>query len=558
MNNINYSNFEAHLDYRLKNATKKHKSGQFEAARVDYEVIYQNSPLNYKILNLIGETYFEEKKFQESKYYFQKSLKIEKDFFLASLNMAHCFLKLNEFQNALKFFEQCIRNQPHNTNLHSDIAFTYKKLKMFKMSLEHYNISISLNPSIAGLYNNRGNVYFELKQYEEAIIDYKKAIEIIPNYYECLSNLGSALFKLNKTSEAKNYITQSLSINKLYPESYMNMGMLKIAENKINQGIKYIDKAISIDDKNNQYKMNKSMALLLKGEFVKGWELYETRLKLPYNINFAPTCEEKRWNGKTNLKNKTILLFCEQGLGDTIQFIRYINLLIEFKANVIIQVQKTLVNFFNQLNAQVKIITKDEDVYFDFFYPLLSLPYIFNTNLKNIPNKFGYLNADKEKISLLKKDIKSDKKRIGLVFSGNNNHANTLNRDIRFNEFSKLISNDYKFICLQKDVNDYDLIDLKLNSNIEWPIDYISEDFSNTAALASTLDLVISVDTSIAHLCGSMGINTWLLIPINNDWRWMKNKSTTPWYSSIKIFRQSKIGIWDDVIESINKKLTLL
>ena len=550
MNNLEYSNLEASLDFKFKNALKKHRNGEILLAQGDYYFILQNSPRHYKALNLLSETYFQQNNFKKSKQLLEESLSIQHDVFDTLYKLAFCLMKLDELNEALVYYKQCIYLQPKNFILYADIALTYKKLKKFDEAIENYNISISINPTLDKLYNNRGNVFLDLKNYSKAIIDYKKAIEINPNYYQCLTNLGNSFLKLNLIDEAEKTLEKSIFLNNFYADSHLSMGMIKVVRNNLDEGISDFNKAISIDNNNAQYYMNKSMALLLKGEFTEGWKFYEWRLKLPNRTDISKLNDKQRWHGKKNLENKTILLICEQGLGDTIQFARYAKLLFNKKTKIIMEVQKPLINFFRQLEPEIKIISKGEKVNFDYYCPLLSLPYVLNLNDPNIP-KTKYLTPNIKIVKKLEKNNLNKKMKIGFAFSGNNNHENTLNRDINFKEISKIISDDYQFFCIQKDISEKDLFDMKENQKVIWPVNYLSEDFSNTAALISTMDLIITVDTSLVHLSGSMGIKTWLLIPYNNDWRWMKNITYSPWYPSVKIFRQSKLGIWDDVIDKV-------
>lgn len=255
-----------------------------------------------------------------------------------------------------------------------------------------------------------------------------------------------------------------------------------------------------------------------------------------------------------NLTNKTILVWWEQGLGDTIQFSRYISMLTSLGAKVTFEVQKPLLSLFtNQTSYSVTSETENNSN-FDFQVALLSLPKLFNTEIKNIPNPTALYIAPKKILKWNKKVKLSNKNlNVGLAISGNPNHKNDSNRSMSLSDLSPLLDCG-NFFLIQKELNGIDINELNTNKNIKFLGDQIN-DFVDTASIIINMDLIISVDTSLIHLAGSLNKNSYLLLPWCPEWRWLLDRTDSPWYPSIKIFRQQSLGSWDSVIQDIKNNL---
>ena len=306
---------------------------------------------------------------------------------------------------------------------------------------------------------------------------------------------------------------------------------------------------------------NKSLSLLLQGDYENGLPLYESRWE-SWNVSeiagkrfFA----EPAWLGAESLQDKTILLYAEQGLGDFIQFCRYVKLVAGLGANVILEVPEALTCLMKGLDGISQLVTKGEELpFFDYQCPLLSLPLAFKTNLDTIPNPSRYINLDNypNKIMEWKARLGSKlKPRVGLVWSGNPNHKNDYNRSILLMDILPFLPNQCEYVSLQKEVREVDKLTLDSNPHILNFAGHLN-DFLDTAALIDNLDLVISVDTSVAHLSAALGKESWVLLPHVPDWRWLLDREDSPWYPSMKLYRQTSIGNWSSALERVKSDLS--
>jgi len=332
--------------------------------------------------------------------------------------------------------------------------------------------------------------------------------------------------------------------------------------NRVEEAIASFKQAVSIKPDYAEARWNLSLAQLLDGNFEQGLLGYEWRWNSEELLKFIGVRKvflQPLWLGEESLKDKAILLHAEQGFGDTIQFCRYAQLVAKLGAKVFLEVQPPLVQLLNSLEGVNQIIANGSELPdFDYQCPLLSLPLAFKTTLENIPSPLGYIKNDKEKLIKWQAHLGEKlKPRIGIVCSGSAAHKNDRNRSLTLSKLVEHLPSNYEYISLHKEVRDIDQQVLMDRSEIKH-FGNILEDFSDTAALCGLMDLVISVDTSVAHLAAALGIPTWVLLPYNPDWRWLLDREDSPWYSSMKLYRQTKIDDWTSVFEKIKSDLRSL
>ena len=329
---------------------------------------------------------------------------------------------------------------------------------------------------------------------------------------------------------------------------------------RLDEAIAHHDKALSLKPDYQDASWNKSLSLLLQGDFENGLSLYENRWasEKVSEIVGKRFVDGPTWLGKESLHDKTILIYGEQGLGDFIQFCRYVKLVAGLGAKVILEVPQSLTGLMKGLDGISQLVIKGEELpFFDYQCPLLSLPLAFKTNLDTILSPSGYINLDNypNKIMEWKARLGSKlKPRVGLVWSGNPRHKNDHNRSILLRDILPFLSNQFEYVSLQKEVREVDKSTLDSNPHI---LNFSShlDDFLDTAALIDNLDLVISIDTSVVHLSGALGKKTLLLLPYVPDWRWLLDKDDSPWYPSIKLYRQTFIGDWNSVLDRLKLDL---
>ena len=468
----------------------------------------------------------------------------------------------NLYDEAILYFNASLRLAPKNSITWSNLGNVYLKLRNYDESIIRYDKSIKLDPEYDGAWVNKGNALQELKRFDEAIAHYDRALSMNPNYFEAWSNKGNALREIQRFDEAIAHYDQALSINPNYFEAWSNKGFTLHELQRFDEAIAHYDQALSINPNYFDALWNKSISLLIQGDFENGFSLYESRW-LSYKASEAAgrrSFEKPTWLGKESLEGKTILLYGEQGLGDFIQFCRYVKLVTGLGAKVILEVPKSLASLMENLEGVSRLVIKGQELpAFDYQCPLLSLPISLNTSISSIPGYIPYLAVHPNRVAEWSLRLgEKRKKRIGLVWSSMSNFKDDSKRSLMlFDLIKALPSERFEYICLQKELKDCDKECFENYKNIRFFGDELI-DFSDTAALIENIDLVISTCTSIPHLSGALGKETWLLLSYVPDWRWLLGRDDSPWYPSIRLYRQEAAGKWDEPLKKVSADLISL
>jgi tetratricopeptide (TPR) repeat protein len=394
------------------------------------------------------------------------------------------------------------------------------------------------------------------RRHAEALASFDRALAVRPDYAEALYNRGVTLQELKRFTDALASYDRALAVRPDYAEAFYNRGNALKELQRFDEALASFDRALAVRPDYANAHWNESLVRLLTGDFVRGWKKFEWRWKNeslnPSPRNFA----QPLWLGEQDIKGKTILLHSEQGLGDTIQFCRYVPLVAVRGARVLLQVPESLQNLTATLAGVAQVIGPTSQLPdFDLHCPLLSLPLAFGTRLDTIPSATPYLSASSERVRSWNISLGSKyRPRIGLVWSGNPEHKHDHNRSIKLRTLLQLLDIDATFVSLQKDIHADDATVPKDRSDLLHFGDKL-KDFSDTAALVSNLDLVISVDTSVAHLAGALAKPVWILLPLLPDWRWLLNRDHSPWYPTARLFRQHAAGDWSSVVSDVGVEL---
>ena len=385
-------------------------------------------------------------------------------------------------------------------------------------ALEKFQAALALEPNNPVILNNLGVCFFSLDLFEEAIQSYKLATVLEPRYVEAHNNLGNALVKLFQHEEALQCYDQALALDPGYPEAYWN----------------------------------KALVLLQLGRFSEGWVFHESRWAKPSFQPIVRHFPQPIWDGSFSIAGKTLLLHAEQGLGDTLQFLRYVDLVLALGARVVLEVQAPLVPLFNGLCAVEALIKQGGPLPpFDCHCPLMSLPLAFQTTLSTIPSAVPYIKPSSEKERFWAEKLGPNSQlRVGLVWSGDPRHQNDKHRSIALADLLTALPPGFEYVSMQSEIRDSDRHALKGGNDL---VHFGSElkDFSDTAALCAQMDVVICVDTSVVHLSGAMGKPTLLLLPYNSDWRWLLERTDSPWYPTMQLYRQTQLGSWQSALEKV-------
>jgi hypothetical protein len=314
------------------------------------------------------------------------------------------------------------------------------------------------------------------------------------------------------------------------------------------------DRAVALQADFAEAQYNRSLALLLSGDFENGWLGHEWRWRNAQRLSIGQrrSFSQPLWLGNESVAGKKLLLYNEQGLGDTVQFCRFAKSVANLGASVFLEIQAPLAGLLESLDGVSRLLVEGSPLpEFDYQCPLLSLPLALKTTLETIPAAAGYLRCNPAKVAQWRTRLGDRRRpRIGLIWSGNPQHGNDRNRSIQVARWIEHLPREFDYVCLQKEVRAVDAAVLAANP---WISRFESElhDFSDTAALCECMDVVISVDTAVAHLSGSLGRPTWVLLPFDPDWRWLLGRSDSPWYRTAKLFRQQAMGDWNGVFVQV-------
>ena len=473
-------------------------------------------------------------------------------------NFGVVLCELRRFSEALARYDKAITVKSDYADAHFNRGVTLQELKRFEEALASYDRAINLRPDYAEALSNRGNTLKEMKRLDEALASYDRAISVRPDHAEALSNRGNALHNLKLFDEALASYDRAVSVRPGYAEALCNRGNTLKELKRFDEALASYDSSVRAQPDYAEAHFNEALCRLLIGDFDRGWEKHERRWGTKQLGNIKRSFSQPLWLGHENISGKTILLHAEQGYGDTIQFCRYVPLVAERGAHVILEVQKPLYELMSTLTGAAQVVSKGDPLPdFEMHCPLLSLPLAFGTRLETIPAKMPYLYASSQIVKNWAARLGSKRcPRIGLAWSGNSSHKSDSNRSIGLQSLLPLLDIDAAFVSLQKDVRSDDLSVLKEQKDI-LHFGEALKDVSHTAALISNLDLVISVDTSLAHLAGAIGKPVWVLLPFIPDWRWLLDREDSPWYSAARLFRQSERGDWGSVFGKLERELKL-
>ena len=463
---------------------------------------------------------------------------------------------LNQLDQAIASYDQALSIRPKYVEAHYYRGVALQALGQPEAAIAGYDEALAIDPEFAEAYSNRGVALLAVKQLDAAVESFDKAIGINPKFAEAYTNRGVALHELQQLDAAINNYDKAIAIRPDYVEAHTNRGVALLALRQLDAAIASYDSALSIEPNYAEAHFYKSFALLLQGNFEAGWQEYQWLWKTKKSAPKLRHFSQPTWSGAEALIDKSILIHSEQGLGDMIQFCRYVKALHDLGARVILEAPAQLVGLLTGLEGVSELVIKGDPLRaFDYHSLLLALPLAFKTNLATIPGTQPYLRSDRNKVDQWANRLgPKTKPRVGIVWSGSTEHAIDYNRSIALSTIVPYLVEGFEYVSLQKEVRDVDRNTLERHSNIRHFETEIT-DFSDTAALCELMDLVVSVDTSVAHLGGALGRPTWVLLPFVPDWRWLLDRGDSPWYPSVKLYRQTGAGDWDEVLATVSEDL---
>jgi tetratricopeptide (TPR) repeat protein len=536
-----------------------HALRRFEEALASYEQALRARPGYIDAFYHRGVTLHTLARFDEALASYDRAIAEQPQHAEALSNRGIALHELKRFDEACVSYDRAIALQPEYSGALYNRGVTLHALKRFDEALASYDRAVEIRPDYAEAFNNRGNTLLEIKRFDEALLSLNRAIALRPNYAEACYNAGIALHALKRFDEALAIYDRALAARPEYAEALSNRGNTLLELARFHEALASYERAVAIRPDYAEGHWNMSLLLLLTGDYCAGWREYEWRWKNEglglVNRNFS----RPLWLGESKIEGKTILLHSEQGFGDAIQFCRYVPLVVARRARVVLEVPAPLVGLMSSFDAVTHVISaSDVRPHFDLHCPLLSLPLAFGTSVESIPADVPYLTAPSDRVRRWSLTLGPKRRlRIGLAWSGRPTHRNDLNRSINLGSLLPLLDLNADFVSLQRDVRPNDVEILKDRSDLMHFGDKL-ENFTDTAAVICNVDLVISVDTSVAHLAGALAKPVWILLPFVADWRWLLQREESPWYPTARLIRQTSPRNWSDVIGRVVVELRQL
>ncbi len=504
---------------RLVEAVRHHQAGRLDDAARLYDDILKSSPRHPDALHLSGLIAHQRGRHDRAESLIGKAVQFSPDNPAYTNNLGTVLLALHRPQEACALFRR----------------------------------ATELKPDYAEAHNNLGNALQKLGQWEDAVAAYRHVLAARPRYAEAHCNLGSALRKQGRLEDAQASYRRALECKPDYATALSNLALVLHEQARYEAALPYYDKALALDPDHAEAHANRAVLLLLLGRFAEGWREYEWRWKVDGFTSSPRDLGRPLWDG-SELNGETILLHAEQGLGSAIQFVRYGSMVAKRGGRVVVECPRPLFGLFSVLTQGApapvwRLVVRGEPLpEFDLQAPLMSLPRILGTTLDTIPGAVPYLAADPAAAAAWRERMQpAERPWVGLVWAGNPRHMNDRNRSMPAGSFAPLAQQaEGSFFSLQVGAAAQDGRTLPIH-------DLGAEigDFSDTAAIIANLDLVVSVDTAVAHLAGAMARPTWMLIPYVPEWRWLLDRADTPWYPTMRLFRQRAPGDWRELMDRV-------
>ena len=577
---------------RLRRAVDCHRAGELEAAQRAYADILEEMPGQPDAAHLLGVICRQTGDYADAERLIMQAIQGDPAAALYYVSLGDVFQATGKMENAIRCYQQALKLNPNLVEALCNLGNALREQNDSQGAVDCCRKAISLNPSLPELYNNLGLAYFNLKNYESAAACYKRAINLRPNFVEAYTNLGNvyrdeknfpaaisqyqAALSLRPQNEAANYnlgllfqmqqdlgqarvcYQNAIALNPANARAYNNLGKLYYDCNELEPAMDCYRQAIRLEPRHADARFNYSLALLMQGEFAEGWDAYEWRFKRRQWRKIYPhRLKGPRWDGSI-FRGRRLLVHGEQGFGDVIQFIRYLPQVKSLGGEVILEVRPELGELLQNYSGVDKLVAMSFDSPppqdYDCHIPLMSLPQIFGTRLGNIPAQIPYLTPDPVKVGFWKQCLKDTAFRIGLVWAAKPTYAHR--KTCPLEAFQPLLNcSRVRIYGLQKGPaagQTAHLAGAMENLGAEF------ESFADTAGAIECLDLIISVDTAVAHLAGAMGKPVWTLLPYAPDWRWMLAREDSPWYPTMRLFRQPRQGDWQSVVDAVMRKLVEL
>jgi tetratricopeptide (TPR) repeat protein len=542
----------------LTEAMGCHNAGEISRAETLYHAVLAQDPGNLAALVYLGAIALGRGDGAAAMSYADRALMHGRDHAPAWNIKGLAAARLGQAREALDCYERALRLDPGSFDAAANRAAALFSLRRFDEAVKACRLLLRARPDFAAAHCILGNALFESGRLEEAIPSFDAALIHAPRMAEAHNGRANVLRRIGRIEDAIAGYSAAIGCNASFAQAYNNRGVAWQFLRRYEEAVADYDAAIALSPDNADAHWNRALVLLLRGDYENGWPAYEWRWKSTALRHTARTFAAPQWRGE-DITGKTILIHAEQGLGDTLQFCRYVPLVAARGARVVVQVHMALSNLLAKLEGAAQVITAQDAIPpIDVHCPLLSLPAVFHTTVDTIPAQVPYIKLDPMVPIIWSARLgpRRGRRRIGLVWAGRPDHHNDHNRSLPVEKIAPWLDLGFEVHCLQKEIKYADRNWAASRGVIFHDHELI--DMTDTAGLIAGMDVVISVDTAPAHLAGACGRPTWVLLPYAPDFRWLTERDDSPWYPTARLFRQEAPGDWTAVISAVTDQLRAL
>jgi len=547
-------------DYFVNLGMALQRKERFDEAIRSYDRALMLDPDQVETWLRMAELLQRQERFDEAIKSYDRMVTLDGDRADIWYRMGEILQRQKRVDEAILSFDQALKVKPDYREAANASGLLHLEVKRYEEALARFSRSAEIDPSQAGAFNYLSCCQWPMRRFDDALANARKAYDLAPDNPEITKNVGLILQRLDRQEEALPWFDTALALRADFPSALNDRATTLFALRRIDEAFADLDRAIELDPKCPDHYWNRSLLQLLVGNFDQGWQGREWGRKSKLVSFVDRKFEAPHWFGEEPIAGKTILLHSDEGLGDTIQFSRYAAMVAKLGARVILEVQEPLQALLADLDGVSLCLPKGAELpEFDLHCPIGGLPLAFKTRLESIPASPSYLPPlPQARLSAWQERLGAhDGLRVGLVWSGNPGHFNDRNRSTNLRQMSAIFDDRARFYSLQKDPRPEDKAQLAERSDV---IDLTAHltDFVETAALISHLDLVVTVDTSVAHLAAAIGRPTWILLPHTPDYRWLLDRDDSPWYPSVRLFRQDERRTYDSALVRVREELAEL
>ena len=548
------------LSQLLEQAIVHHQRGQMAEAERAYRRVINAKSDHVEALHLFGILRFQQGHQHEALELIGLALRLEPRNAAVLYNRGNILAQLKQYEEAIASYDKSLAVIPENLEAYHNRGNSLLALTRFEEAVASYDRAIAIKPNYAEALDSRGNALRLLNRFEEALASYDQALAINPGNACTHNNRGNALLALGRHDEALQSYHQAFAIDPDFIDTLLNRGHALMELERFEEALACYGRAQVMRPDCAEAHMSEANCRLLFGDFDRGWEKYEWRWKTEQWRKYQRNFSQPLWLGKEDITGKTILLYSEGGFGDTLLFCRYAKSVSERGARVILEVQPSLKQLLSTVEGPHIVLARGEPLpHFDFQCPLMSLARAFNTRLDTIRGECPYLRAPAERIEQWRARLpQTDSVRVGLVWStGQAERLGGGNRSLSFKRLAPLLSVDRAYFVSLHRERDLSPEDAEAVASNDRVVDFGREqpDFLDAAAIISSLDLVISVDTALSNLAGALGVPVWIMLPFVPEGRWLLKCGDTRWYPTARFFRQPQSRDWESVLVQVAREL---